>query len=186
MSLTGGRDGEPQRMGWAFDDIFTGVDGVIGIQAALRQRDMTGQGAHVDMALLDTQVSVLANQALNYLVSGKAPTRLGNAHPNIVPYQLFPTADGHAIIACGNDREFVALCRVLGLDGLAQAPDSPTNPAPPPHPAPPGPLLSPPIVRATLPRPTPPHAAATAPATPVLHQAAAPDAADRRAPAVVL
>ena len=128
MDLTGAPDGEPQKIGVAFADIFTGVYGVIGIQAALRQRDMTGQGAHVDMALLDTQVSVLANQALNYLVSGKVPTRLGNAHPNIVPYQVFPVSDGHIVIAVGNDGQFRKLCQVLGEPALADNPDYATNP----------------------------------------------------------
>jgi crotonobetainyl-CoA:carnitine CoA-transferase CaiB-like acyl-CoA transferase len=128
MDLTGAPDGEPQKIGVAFADIFTGVYGVIGIQAALRQRDMTGQGAHVDMALLDTQVSVLANQALNYLVSGKAPRRLGNAHPNIVPYQVFAVADGHVVIAVGNDGQFKKFCDVIGADDLAAHPDYATNP----------------------------------------------------------
>jgi len=91
MDLTGEPDGEPQKTGVAFADIFTGVYGVVGIVAALRRRDATGRGWHVDMALLDTQVAVLANQALNFLVSGTAPKRMGNAHPNIVPYQVFPS-----------------------------------------------------------------------------------------------
>ena len=128
MDLTGAPDGEPQKIGVAFADIFTGVYGVIGIQAALRQRDLTGEGAHIDMALLDTQVSVLANQALNYLVSGKAPRRLGNAHPNIVPYQVFPVADGHVVIAVGNDGQFKKFCDVIGADDLASHPDYTTNP----------------------------------------------------------
>ncbi len=128
MDLTGAPDGEPQKIGVAFADIFTGVYGVIGIQAALRQRDITGQGAHVDMSLLDTQVSVLANQALNYLVSGKAPRRLGNAHPNIVPYQVFPVSDGHVVVAVGNDGQFRKFCQVLGEPMLADNPDYATNP----------------------------------------------------------
>jgi len=128
MDLTGAPDGEPQKIGVAFADIFTGVYGVIGIQAALRQRDLTGEGAHVDMALLDTQVSVLANQALNFLVSGKAPRRLGNAHPNIVPYQVFPVADGHVVVAVGNDGQFRKFCHVLGEPALADNPDYVTNP----------------------------------------------------------
>ena len=128
MDLTGAPDGEPQKIGVAFADIFTGVYGVIGIQAALRQRDLTGDGAHVDMALLDTQVSVLANQALNYLVSGNAPRRLGNAHPNIVPYQVFPVADGHVVVAVGNDGQFRKFCQVLGEPMLADNPDYATNP----------------------------------------------------------
>ena len=128
MDLTGAPDGEPQKIGVAFADIFTGVYGVIGIQAALRQRDQTGEGAHIDMALLDTQVSVLANQAMNYLVSGKAPRRLGNAHPNIVPYQVFPVADGHVVIAVGNDGQFKKFCDVIGADDLATHADYATNP----------------------------------------------------------
>lgn len=129
MDLTGAPDGEPQKIGVAFADIFTGVYGVIGIQAALRQRDLTGDGAHIDMALLDTQVSVLANQAMNYLVSGKAPRRLGNAHPNIVPYQVFPVADGHVVIAVGNDGQFKRLCQILDCAHLADDPLYATNPA---------------------------------------------------------
>jgi crotonobetainyl-CoA:carnitine CoA-transferase CaiB-like acyl-CoA transferase len=119
MDLTGAPDGEPQKIGVAFADIFTGVYATNGILAALIARGSNGVGAHIDMALLDTQVSVLANQAMNYLVSGQAPARLGNAHPNIVPYQLFPTADGQIIIACGNDSQFVRLCGLLELGDLA-------------------------------------------------------------------
>lgn len=128
MDLTGEKDGEPQKIGVAFADIFTGLYGVIGIMAALRKRDQTGEGAHVDMALLDTIVSVLANQALNYMVSGNAPRRMGNAHPNIVPYQVFPVADGHVVIAVGNDGQFRKLCGVLGEPALADNPDYATNP----------------------------------------------------------
>ena len=115
MDLTGSPDGEPQKIGVAFADIFTGVYTAVAILAALYRREKSGAGAHVDMALLDTQVSVLANQAMNYLVSGQPPTRLGNAHPNIVPYQLFPTQDGQIIIATGNDGQFQRVCRILGL-----------------------------------------------------------------------
>ncbi len=128
MDLTGEKGGEPQKMGVAFVDIFTGVYGVIGILAALRKRDQTGEGAHIDMALLDTIVSVLANQAMNYMVSGVAPHRMGNAHPNIVPYQEFPVADGHIVIAVGNDGQFHKLCAVLGEPALADHPDYATNP----------------------------------------------------------
>ena len=127
MDLTGDRDGEPQKVGVAIADIFTGVYGVIGILAALRRRDMTGEGEHVDMALLDTQVAVLANQAENYFISGKAPRRLGNAHPNIVPYQVFPSSDGHLIIACGNDGQFQRLCGILGCPQFATDPAYATN-----------------------------------------------------------
>jgi crotonobetainyl-CoA:carnitine CoA-transferase CaiB-like acyl-CoA transferase len=120
MDLTGDPEGEPQKIGVAYVDIFTGVYSVVGILAALRQRDMTGEGAHLDMALLDVQTSVLANQAMNYLASGKSPRRMGNAHPNIVPYQVFPVADGHVIVAVGNDGQFSRFVTVLGQPELAQ------------------------------------------------------------------
>jgi crotonobetainyl-CoA:carnitine CoA-transferase CaiB-like acyl-CoA transferase len=122
MELTGEPDGEPEKVGVAFADIFTGLYATVGILAALRRREETGTGGHVDMALLDTQVSVLANQAMNYLASGKAPTRMGNAHPNIVPYQVFACADGHLIVAVGNDGQFARFCAVLGAPDLAQDP----------------------------------------------------------------
>jgi crotonobetainyl-CoA:carnitine CoA-transferase CaiB-like acyl-CoA transferase len=120
MSLTGTPDGEPTRAGVPIADIFTGVYSVVGILAALAEREKTGRGRHVDTALVDTQVGVLGNQALNYLVSGVLPARIGNAHPNIVPYQVFPVADGHVIVASGNDGQFAKLCGVLGEPGLAQ------------------------------------------------------------------
>ncbi|MBF9196236.1 CaiB/BaiF CoA transferase family protein [Microvirga terrestris] len=120
MDLTGDPDGEPQKIGVAYVDIFTGVYSVVGILAALRQRDATGKGAHLDMALLDVQTSVLANQAMNYLASGKSPRRMGNAHPNIVPYQVFPVADGHVIVAVGNDGQFARFVSVLGKPELAR------------------------------------------------------------------
>lgn len=129
MDLTGDPDGSPQKIGVAWIDIFTGLYTVIAIQAALAERANSGLGQHVDMALFDCGVGVLANQASNYLIGGKVPTRLGNAHPSIVPYEVFPTADGHLIIACGNDRQFRALCGVLGLDALADDPDYATNAA---------------------------------------------------------
>jgi crotonobetainyl-CoA:carnitine CoA-transferase CaiB-like acyl-CoA transferase len=122
MDLTGDPDGEPQRTGVPVADIFTGVYSAVGILAALAQREKTGRGCLVDTALVDSQVGVLANQALNYLVSGKVPKRIGNAHPNIVPYQVFPVADGHIIIATGNDNQFAKLCAVLGEPKLAQEP----------------------------------------------------------------
>ncbi|HEX4765477.1 MAG TPA: CaiB/BaiF CoA-transferase family protein [Lichenihabitans sp.] len=128
MDLTGAPDGEPQKIGVAFADIFTGVYGVVGILAALRRRESSGRGAHIDMALLDTQVSVLANQALNYLVSGTPPRRMGNAHPNIVPYQIFPVADGHVIVAVGNDGQFARFVAVLGGPDLARDARFLTNP----------------------------------------------------------
>jgi crotonobetainyl-CoA:carnitine CoA-transferase CaiB-like acyl-CoA transferase len=127
MDLTGDPAGEPQKIGVAFADIFTGVYASTAILAALRGRDATGQGAHVDMALLDVQVAVLANQAMNYLVSGKSPTRLGNAHPNIAPYQTFAVADGHVIIAVGNDGQYRKLCALLGLPALGEDPRFASN-----------------------------------------------------------
>jgi crotonobetainyl-CoA:carnitine CoA-transferase CaiB-like acyl-CoA transferase len=120
MDLTGDPEGEPQKIGVAYVDIFTGVYSVVGILAALRRRDETGEGAHLDMALLDVQTSVLANQAMNYLASAKSPRRMGNAHPNIVPYQVFPVSDGHVIVAVGNDGQFARFVAVLGQPELAQ------------------------------------------------------------------
>jgi crotonobetainyl-CoA:carnitine CoA-transferase CaiB-like acyl-CoA transferase len=127
MSLTGDADGEPTRAGVPIADIMTGVYAVVGILAAVIERDKTGKGTLVDGALVDTQVGMLANQALNYLVSGDLPVRIGNAHPNIVPYQVFPVADGHIIIATGNDSQFVKLCGVLGEPALAENPDYKDN-----------------------------------------------------------
>jgi len=127
MDLTGLPDGEPTRAGVPIADIITGVYSVVGIQAALTQRERTGRGAYVDTALVDSQVGVLGNQALNYLVSGKAPKRAGNTHPNIVPYQVFPVADGHVIVATGNDRQFQKFCAVLGAPQLGSDPAYLTN-----------------------------------------------------------
>jgi len=127
MDLTGTPDGEPLRVGVPVSDIFTGVYSAIGILAALHEREKTGKGAYIDTALVDSTVGVLSNQALNYLISGKVPQRLGNAHANVVPYQVFPVADGHVIIACGNDTQFVKLCSVLGAPELAQNPNYKTN-----------------------------------------------------------
>jgi crotonobetainyl-CoA:carnitine CoA-transferase CaiB-like acyl-CoA transferase len=118
MDLTGEPDGPPEKIGVALADIITGLYGTIAIQAALAQRQVTGRGQLIDMALFDTMSGVLANQAMNFLASGVAPRRLGNAHPNIVPYQTFAVSDGHIIIACGNDRQFVAICDILGLEGV--------------------------------------------------------------------
>src|SRR3954451_14288490 len=122
MSLTGTPDGEPTRGGFPIADIFTGVYAVVGVLAALVERQKSGRGTLVDAALVDSQVGVLANQALNYLVSGVVPKRQGNTHPNIVPYQVFPVADGHIIIATGNDNQFVKLCGALGAPEIAQDP----------------------------------------------------------------
>ncbi|WP_421692779.1 CaiB/BaiF CoA transferase family protein [Aestuariivirga sp.] len=124
MSVTGQPDGaagaEPMKIGVAFADIFTGLYCTIGIQAALYHRERTGEGQYIDVALLDSQVGVLANQALNYLVGGKVPSRLGNAHPNIVPYQTFETKDGYIIMAVATDRQFKEYCAIIGLAPLAE------------------------------------------------------------------
>lgn len=127
MDLTGDPGGEPQKVGVAWIDVFTGLYGAIGVQAALAERQRSGRGQHIDLSLLDVGVAVLANQAMNFLASGTSPSRMGNAHPNIVPYQVFPVADGHVIIACGNDRQFQALCAVLKLPTLAADPRAMTN-----------------------------------------------------------
>jgi crotonobetainyl-CoA:carnitine CoA-transferase CaiB-like acyl-CoA transferase len=127
MDLTGAGDGPPYKIGVAFADIFTGVYAAVSILAALRRRDANGHGAHVDMALLDCMVGVLANQAMNYLVSGQTPRRMGNAHPNVVPYEVFAVSDGFLIIAVGNDRQFSRLCDILGLRGIESDPAFATN-----------------------------------------------------------
>ena len=129
MDLTGEPEGEPQKLGVAWIDIITGLYGVIAVQAALAERARSGLGQHLDLSLLDCGVAVLANQATNFLLGGLTPRRLGNAHPNIVPYQVFPAADGHLVIACGNDRQFVALCAALGLEALADDPAFASNAA---------------------------------------------------------
>ncbi len=118
MSITGEPGRQPTKAGYATADIFTGLYASVGILSALRQRDQTGIGATLDLALMDTQIAVMGNQAMNYLVSGKAPGRLGNAHPNIVPYEVFEVADGHVIIASGNDGQYRKLCEALGQPGL--------------------------------------------------------------------
>ncbi len=126
MSVTGERDeqpgGGPQKVGVAVADLFTGLYATIGILAALRHRDATGEGQVLDMALLDTQVAMLANLGANYLVTKKAPARAGNAHQNIVPYQVFEVADGHLILAVGNDGQFQKFCAVAGCPELARDP----------------------------------------------------------------
>ena len=131
MSITGRKAGEPgsgpQKVGVALTDILTGLYGSVGILAAVANRERTGIGQHIDMALLDVQVACLANQAMNYLVGGTPPVALGNSHPNIVPYQDFPTQDGHMIIAVGNDGQFSRLCHVLGASSLAIDPRFATN-----------------------------------------------------------
>lgn len=120
MDLTGELDGEPQKIGVAFADIFTGIYASNAILAALHGRAATGAGCHIDMALLDVQVAVLANQAMNYLVGGEVPRRMGNAHPNIAPYQTFAVADGHVIVAVGNDGQYRRLCALLGRAELGE------------------------------------------------------------------
>lgn len=127
MDITGEPDGPPLKVGVATVDIQTGLYAVVAIQAALIRRSITGEGATLDLALLDTQVAVLANQAMNYLASGRAPKRLGNQHPNIVPYRTYPTSDGFLIIATGNDRQWQEVCRILDLDALANDPRFATN-----------------------------------------------------------
>ncbi len=124
MSVTGERDdlpgGGPQKVGVAVADLFTGMYATVAILAALRHRDATGTGQTIDMALLDTQVAMLANLGANYLVTKKAPSRAGNAHQNIVPYQVFEVADGHLILAVGNDGQFARFCAVAGCEELAK------------------------------------------------------------------
>jgi len=120
MSFTGEPDGPPEKVGVAITDIVTGLYSVIGIQAALRQRETTGRGQHIDASLLDASVAVTANQAMNFLASGEVPQRLGNDHPNIAPYRVFELSDGFIILAVGNDGQFARLCAILKQPDLAQ------------------------------------------------------------------
>ncbi|RUW23963.1 CoA transferase [Mesorhizobium sp. M4B.F.Ca.ET.215.01.1.1] len=129
MSITGEAGREPQKAGVAISDLFTGLYSVIAIQAALRHGEKTGEGQHIDMALFDSQISALGNQNLNYLVSGKSPVQMGNAHMNIAPYEVLPVKDGHIILAVGNDGQFQKFCAAVGLDDLPSNPDFATNPA---------------------------------------------------------
>ncbi|MBG0839570.1 CaiB/BaiF CoA transferase family protein [Ectopseudomonas toyotomiensis] len=133
MSLTGREEGEegagPMKVGVALTDILTGLYATVGVLAALNQREQSGLGQHIDVALLDVQVACLANQAMNYLATGVSPKRLGNAHPNIVPYQDFPSADGNFILAVGNDGQFRKFCEVAGIANLADDPRFVTNKA---------------------------------------------------------
>jgi crotonobetainyl-CoA:carnitine CoA-transferase CaiB-like acyl-CoA transferase len=133
MSVTGRADDEegagPQKVGVALTDILTGLYATIAIQAALAHREQSGRGQHIDLALLDVQVACLANQAMNYLVSGRAPRRMGNGHPNIVPYQDFPTADGDMILAIGNDGQFARFCDIAGHAAWAADPRFASNAA---------------------------------------------------------
>lgn len=122
MSVTGQADGvagaEPMKVGVAITDLFTGMYATVSVLAALRYRDVSGEGQYIDCSLLDTQVAMLANQGANWLAGGMVPSRLGNHHPNIVPYSVFPAKDGHVVIACGNDKQFVRLCNALDLPEL--------------------------------------------------------------------
>lgn len=127
MSVTGPLDGEPQKVGVAVTDIMTGLYATIGILAALAERERSGLGQHIDMSLMDVAVSAMANQASNYLVGKMVPKPMGNAHPNIVPYQSFATQDGHCIVAVGNDTQFAKLCEAIGWPTLADNPKFATN-----------------------------------------------------------
>ena len=118
MSLTGEPDGLPQKVGVPVADLFAGLYGCIGVLAALRHRDATGEGQRIDIGMLDTHVAWLANQGMNYLATGENPPRLGNQHPNIVPYQVFPTADGHMVLSIGNDPTFKRFCESFDLAHL--------------------------------------------------------------------
>lgn len=128
MSLTGDVDGTPMKAGVGIADIMCGMYATIGMLAALRHRDQTGEGQHIDLALVDSQMAWLANEGVNYLTSGQTPERRGNAHPNIVPYEVFKTADGHVIIAVGNDSQYRKFCTALGLEALGSDPLYATNP----------------------------------------------------------
>ncbi|MBD3665652.1 CoA transferase [Sulfitobacter sp. TSTF-M16] len=127
MSITGEPDRQPQKSGMAITDIFTGIYATTAILAALHQRSETGRGQHIDMALLDSAVAIMGNQAMNYMTTGTPPGRMGNAHPNLTPYEVFAASDGHLIIATGNDGQYQRLCRLLGLDDMADAPEFAKN-----------------------------------------------------------
>jgi crotonobetainyl-CoA:carnitine CoA-transferase CaiB-like acyl-CoA transferase len=129
MSLTGEPDGMPQKVGVPVADLFAGLYGCIGILAALRHKERTGQGQHIDIGMLDTHVAWLANQGMNFLATGEDPPRLGNQHPNIAPYQVFPTEDGHIVLAIGNDPTFRKFCMAFELEGLPDDPRFATNTA---------------------------------------------------------
>jgi crotonobetainyl-CoA:carnitine CoA-transferase CaiB-like acyl-CoA transferase len=120
MSLTGEPDGLPQKVGVPVGDLFAGLYGCIGVLAALRHRDATGQGQQIDIGMLDAHLAWLANQGMNYLATGENPQRLGNQHPNIVPYQVFPTADGHIVLSIGNDPTFKRFCEAFALTHLLE------------------------------------------------------------------
>jgi crotonobetainyl-CoA:carnitine CoA-transferase CaiB-like acyl-CoA transferase len=122
MSITGPAEGQPHRVGVAVTDLFTGVYAATAILAAAVERGRTGRGAHLDLALMDCAVAVMANQAMNYFASGQPPGRTGNIHPNLAPYQVFDVADGHIIIATGNDSQYRKLCTILGRADLIADP----------------------------------------------------------------
>ena len=128
MDITGEADGPPEKAGIAISDLFTGLYGVVAIEAALIARERNGKGQYIDLALFDSMSTMLANQAMNYLASGRSPRRMGNAHPNLAPYQTLPVADGWLIVAVGNDGQFARLCGVLGLEAVAVDPRFSTNP----------------------------------------------------------
>jgi crotonobetainyl-CoA:carnitine CoA-transferase CaiB-like acyl-CoA transferase len=127
MSVTGEPNGQPQKVGVAVTDVFTGVYAATAILAALVQRGVTGRGQQIDMALMDVATAIMANQNMNYLTTGTAPAKMGNAHPNLAPYAVFDCADGWIILATGNDGQYRKLCAILGLDHMAEAPDYLTN-----------------------------------------------------------
>ncbi|MBL4872828.1 MAG: CoA transferase [Rhodobacteraceae bacterium] len=127
MSLTGAPDGEPMKVGVGIADVMCGMYATTAILAALRHRDQTGEGQHIDVALVDTQVAWLINEGVNYLTSGEIPVRRGNQHPNIVPYQIFEVSDGHLIIAVGNDAQFAKFCAAIGHSALADDPHYKVN-----------------------------------------------------------
>ena len=127
MSITGDPATQPQKHGMAITDIFTGIYATTAILAAVHQRQSTGKGQHIDMSLLDCAVAITGNQSMNYFTTGTPPTRLGNAHPNLTPYEVFETSDGHLIIATGNDGQYQRLCKLLDLDDMAQDPDYVSN-----------------------------------------------------------
>jgi crotonobetainyl-CoA:carnitine CoA-transferase CaiB-like acyl-CoA transferase len=129
MSLTGDPDGAPMKVGVGIADVMCGMYAAVGILAALRHRDLTGEGQQIDLALVDTQVAWLINEGVNYLTSGSVPERRGNGHPNIVPYDVYETADGHVILAVGNDSQFRRFCAFIKQDALADDPRFATNPA---------------------------------------------------------
>jgi formyl-CoA transferase len=129
MSLTGEPDGEPMKVGVGVADVMCGMYATVGILAALRHRDQSGEGQHVEVALVDSQIAWLINEGVNYLTTGENPQRRGNGHPNIVPYQVFAASDGHIIVAVGNDGQFQRFCGYLNAEHLASDPLYATNPA---------------------------------------------------------